>query len=201
MSDIHPASNLDEVRKYFDSRAQGWDDRQHPEEGEVMRILKEGGVKGKVLDVACGTGVMIPFYFKAGVGEVVGIDLSPKMIEVAERKFSSDRRAKFLVGDAVQSGLEEKFDSIVVFNAWPHFIHPLKAISAFAKLLRPSGRLVIAHDKGREQLNRIHAGGAPFVSSPLPPAKDLAGSMSGWLQIKFEADEEGMYEVAGKKIA
>ncbi|MBR6439936.1 MAG: class I SAM-dependent methyltransferase [Aeriscardovia sp.] len=201
MTDLKGASNLEEVRKYFDSKAQGWDERQHPEEVKMMRILEKGGVKGKVLDVACGTGVMIPFYFEAGVREVVGIDLSPKMIEEAERKFAFENRAKFLCGDAVLADFEGRFDSVVVFNAWPHFIQPLKAISAFARDLRAGGRLVIAHDKGRGQLNRIHSGGASFVSLPLPAAKELARSMAGWVQVDFEADEEGMYEVAGKKIA
>lgn len=199
MKDLTPASDTEEVRKYFDSRAEGWDERQHPQRELIERILEEGKVKGKVLDVACGTGIMVPFYFEAGVKEVVGIDLSSKMIEVAEKKFSG--RARFVTGDAVLSDFSGQFDSVVVFNAWPHFISPLKAISAFAKDLRPGGRLVIAHDKGRENLNRIHGGGARLVSSPLPPARKLAEEMSGWLQAEFEADEEGMYEVVGKKIA
>ena len=202
MRGLKPASDAEEVRRYFDSKAGEWDGRQHPKREAMERILEKGGVRGKVLDVACGTGVMIPFYFEAGIGQVVGVDLSPKMIEEAEKKFAGEKRAKFLVADASLADFENQFDSVVVFNAWPHFSRPLEAISAFARDLRQGGSLAIAHDRGRESMNRIHAGGgARLVSAPLPPAEDLAEAMSGWLQVTFVADEEGFYEVSGKKIA
>lgn len=201
MNRLRSAENWDEVRTYFDQRASGWDERQHPSPALIRAILEEGGVRGKVLDVACGTGVMIPFYLNLGVQSVIGIDLSPKMIEEAEKKFGGEGKVSFLTGNALEARFREPFDSIVVFNAWPHFIQPLKAISAFAKDLKPGGVLVIAHDKGRKQLNRIHGEGAPFVSLPLPPASLLAEKISGWLKTECVRDEEGMYEVAGKKIA
>ena len=201
MSQLRSAENLDEVRSYFDQRASGWDERQHPDAALIESILKQGAVHGRVLDVACGTGVMIPFYLDLGIQSVVGIDLSPKMTEEAEKKFGREKGVSFIVGDALEAKIDEPFDSVVVFNAWPHFIHPLKALSAFAMDLKPGGTLVIAHDKGRKQLNHIHEGGAPFVSLPLPPASLLAERMEGWLKVECVKDEEGMYEVSGKKIA
>ncbi|MBQ1299127.1 MAG: class I SAM-dependent methyltransferase [Bifidobacteriaceae bacterium] len=201
MTDLRSADNLEEVRAYFDQRASGWDERQHPDPEVIEDILKKGKVGGRVLDVACGTGVMIPFYIKAGVRSVVGVDLSPKMIEEAEKKFEGKKKVSFLALDALEAEFEEPFDTVVVFNAWPHFIQPLKAISAFAGDLRPGGRLVIAHDKGRKQLDNIHRGGAPFLSLPLPPASLLAERMEGWLKVEEERDLEDRYEVVGKKIA
>lgn len=201
MSELKPAENLEQVKAYFDGRASGWDERQHPDPELIRKILEKGSVKGRVLDVACGTGVLVPFYLKLGVERVVGIDLSPKMIREAEKKFGGEKKASFLVGDAVEAQFKEPFDSVVVFNAWPHFIQPLKALSAFARDLKPGGTLVIAQDKGRKRLNHIHESGAAFVSVPVPPASLLAERMSGWLQVECAEDEEGMYEVAGKKIA
>lgn len=201
MNRLRSAENLDEVRNYFDQRASGWDARQHPIPSLIETILEQGEVHGNVLDVACGTGIMIPFYLNFGVESVVGIDLSPKMTQEAERKFGKEKKVSFIVGDALRAKFAKPFDSVVVFNAWPHFIHPLKAISAFANDLKPGGVMVIAHDKGRKQLNRIHGEGAPFVSLPLPPAPLLAKRISGWLKVECVKDEEGMYEVVGKKIA
>lgn len=201
MTDLRSADNLHEVRAYFDKRAHDWDERQHPDPKTINSILQKGGVKGRVLDVACGTGVMIPFYLEAEVERIVGIDLSPKMIEEAEKKFAGEKRVSFFAADAVGAEFNEPFDAVVVFNAWPHFIEPLKAINAFAKDLKIGGRLVIAHDKGRKQLDRIHEGGAPFISLPLPPAQRLAERMQGWLKVECAVDEEEKYEVVGKKIA
>lgn len=194
------AENLEKVREFFDERAENWDARQNPNPAVIGKILETGGVRGKVLDVACGTGVMVPFYKGRGVREVTGIDLSPKMIMKARKKFS-EPGIEFMVGDAERLEFEGEFDSVVVYNAWPHFLHPLKALFSFSRALKKGGRLAIAHGMGREELNRVHSGAAASASNLLPPASELATLMEPYFQVLACADDGEMYEVAGKKIA
>ncbi len=54
-----------------------------------------------VLDVGCGTGALA-FRLAPGAREVVGVELSPAMLEYARRRASADRAGKvsFLLGDA-----------------------------------------------------------------------------------------------------
>ena len=73
------------VREFFDARAALWDEKMVINEEVIRIILDKAGVeKGKdILDVACGTGVMIPFYLQRDVSSIDGIDISPEMVKIA----------------------------------------------------------------------------------------------------------------------
>ena len=66
-----------EIIAFFDSLASGWDEYNTRNEEVVAEILERSGIREgiKVLDVACGTGVLFPDYQKAGA-EITGIDIS-----------------------------------------------------------------------------------------------------------------------------
>ena len=73
-----------EVISFFDRLAPGWDAEMIRNDEIVNTILDNASITdGKdVLDVACGTGVLIPDYLARGVTSVTGIDISPKMAEI-----------------------------------------------------------------------------------------------------------------------
>ena len=58
----------------------------------AIRPLLFEGLSGRVLDVGVGTGRNMPFYPPGA--EIVGIDLSPKMLARAERRRDCARRAR-----------------------------------------------------------------------------------------------------------
>ncbi|TMD01695.1 MAG: class I SAM-dependent methyltransferase [Chloroflexi bacterium] len=72
-------------------------------------------VRGLVLDVGFGTGLSVPYY-PADV-RVVGIDISPKMLEVGKR-FAKEqgRHADVLVMDAERLALPDHVFDSVAFN-------------------------------------------------------------------------------------
>ena len=81
----------------------------------AFRELAEGGaLRGRVLDVGCGTGEQA--LMAAGLGlEATGIDTAPRAIAIAERK-ARDRGldARFLVWDALDLvSLGEQFDTVL----------------------------------------------------------------------------------------
>lgn len=80
------------------------------------RRLKVGEtVRGLVLDVGFGTGLSVPHY-PAEV-RVVGIDVSPKMLDVGRRfASSSGRRADVAVMDAEHLALPSRVFDSVAFN-------------------------------------------------------------------------------------
>jgi len=60
-----------------------------------------------VLDVGVGTGTMLEFLTKEGrarEGDVVGIDLSEEMLEIASERFPD---ATFVLGDALTASLSD----------------------------------------------------------------------------------------------
>ena len=80
---------------------------------EFVRVAREGGIRGRVLEVGCGTGENAIFF--AGLGhEVWGLDSAPRAIEKARKK-AREREAKveFILGDALHLGtLGQRFDTI-----------------------------------------------------------------------------------------
>src|SRR5574344_27930 len=82
----------DEIQ-YFNELASNWDEHISLNEETISTILDKAGIVegSRVLDVATGTGVLIPYYLKRKVESVCGIDISPKMIEIARSKFDDPR--------------------------------------------------------------------------------------------------------------
>jgi len=82
-------------------------------QAEFVRVAREGGIRGKVLDVGCGTGENAMFF--AGLGhEVWGLDAAPLAIEKARRKaVERAAKVKFVLGDALHlEELGRRFDTI-----------------------------------------------------------------------------------------
>jgi ubiquinone/menaquinone biosynthesis C-methylase UbiE len=84
----------------------------HPQ-AELVALADEGRIRGRVLDVGCGTGENALFFAGRGL-EVWGLDAAPLAIEKAKTK-AKERglSATFVVGDALDLGsLGKKFDTI-----------------------------------------------------------------------------------------
>ena len=112
-----------EVIEFFDRLAPGWDSDLVRNDEIIGIILDNARVSdGKdILDVACGTGVLIPDYLEREVASVTAIDISPEMSRIAGEKFSGDPRVKVLCGDVENTDFGRTFDCVIVYNAFPHF--------------------------------------------------------------------------------
>lgn len=115
-------------------------------EAVIGQILDNAGIRPgvSVLDVACGTGVLIPDYLKRGAAQITAIDIAPEMVRIAREKFPQEN-VTVLCGDASQTHFPALFDCIVIYNAFPHFPEPERLISHLAGLLTPGGTLTVAH--------------------------------------------------------
>lgn len=189
--------NKQEIIEFFNERAKNWDKNLVRNEQVINQILDNAGVKEgtNVLDVACGTGVLFPDYIKRQVKKITAIDISPKMVEIAKSKFPN---VNVLCGDVETTPFAQKFDSVMVYNAFPHFINPINVIEILANLTKQGGKLSIAHGMSREELAIIHQG-AEKVSLLLPTATELAEMMSSWLDIDTVISNDKMYQVVGIK--
>jgi demethylmenaquinone methyltransferase/2-methoxy-6-polyprenyl-1,4-benzoquinol methylase len=189
-----------EVIEFFDRLAPGWDAETIRSDAVINTILDNAEVtEGKdILDVACGTGVLIPDYLKRKVASVTGIDISPKMAEIARAKFLQER-VTILCGDVETTAFDRQFDCIVVYNAFPHFPDPERLIRTLSGLLKPDGTLTVAHGMSREKIDAHHHGTASHVSNGLMPADDLAVIFGKHLTVTTVISDERMYQVVGKK--
>ena len=189
-----------EIIAFFDRCAPDWDKNMIRNDDIIAAILDNGGVVAgtEVLDVACGTGVLFPDYLARGVARVVGVDISPEMIRIANEKFSQ-ANISFICGDVEEVKFDRLFDCVMLYNAIPHFTDPANLMSSLAECLKPGGRLSVAHGMSREKIDHHHSGTASKISMGLMPETELAGMLRPYFDVDVIISNDHMYQVSGVK--
>ena len=190
-----------DVIEFFDRCAATWDADMIKSDEIIGKILDnaEVGNNMDILDVACGTGVMFPYYLQRGAASVTGIDISPEMAKIAQGKFAEEPRIRVVCGDVEEAAFDRKFDVIVVYNAFPHFPDPKRLIATLAGLLKDGGRLTIAHGASREAIDNHHSGAASKVSNGLMAADSLKKLFDPHFDVEVMISNRRMYQVSGVK--
>ncbi len=107
---------------------------------------------GRALDVATGTGDLALELAPrvAPGGEVVGIDFSERMLELARAKAESravsagGARVRFETGNALELGCgDDEFDAATVAFGARNFSDLDRGLSEMARVVRPGGRVVV----------------------------------------------------------
>lgn len=186
-----------DVISFFDRCAESWDAELIRNENAIERILDNAQIKEntRVLDVACGTGVLFPDYIKRGA-VVTGVDISPEMVKIAKNKFPE---MQVICADVEALDLEEKFDVVMVYNAFPHFPYPERLIEKLSTFLHKGGRLSVAHGMSREDLHKLHGEKAKAVSRELPCETELAKLLEPLFYVDIIISDNQMYQVSGIK--
>ena len=158
------------VIDFFDRAAANWDAQLVRNEAVIGKILDNAGIRPgvSVLDVACGTGVLIPDYLKRGAARVTAIDIAPEMARIAREKFTQES-VTVLCGDAARTRFETPFDCIMIYNAFP-----------------------------RSALDAHHEKTARAVSNGLLPVETLAGLFAKHLTVTVQISNDEMYQVVGQ---
>jgi ubiquinone/menaquinone biosynthesis C-methylase UbiE len=136
----------DVARQRWDRRAAGYDRSGDRVERWVIgdsRAWICAQARGRTLDVAVGTGRNLPLYGEDV--EVVGIDLSPKMLEVARRRAAElGREADLREGDAERLPFPDaSFDTVVCTLAVCAMPDRDRALAEMHRVVRPGGRLLL----------------------------------------------------------
>jgi len=106
-----------DLKSVYDSLAEYWgtDKTLHDwGEDDLIKFAKLTGKGSKVLDLGCASGYQSQLLCDQGL-DVVGLDLSPRMIAVAKKRVPG---ARFVVGDMTMIGkriypeLVEGFDGV-----------------------------------------------------------------------------------------
>ena len=189
-----------DVIEFFNGLAASWDAELVRSDEIIGIILDNGGIKEGVkgLDVACGTGVLIPDYLARKVASVAGVDISPEMIACAKAKFEADN-VHFICADIEEADLPCDFDCCMVYNAFPHFPDPGNLIKVLSSRLKRGGRLSVAHGMSRAKIDRHHEGSACKVSRGLMSETELARLMEPYFNVDVVISDDRMYQVAGVK--
>jgi len=111
------AAQYEEIADWFDANR----NKSLFEKPYLDRIV--AGAPGKnLLDLGCGTGEPMAAFFIAQGFQVTGMDIAPRMVEMAQSRFPAH---KFSVGDMRHADFGGKHDVIKydVILAWDSFFH------------------------------------------------------------------------------
>jgi len=151
------------TKEYFNRASNTWDKKfSTPELASFLaKFVPQFNLKSgqNILDVGTGTGVIIPYLIRAigPSGAVIAIDYSEKMVQICKTKYSHLKNVSIKVGNIEEDAFPaESFEAVTCFGVFPHIENKQKALLNINNLLKPGGKLVIAHALGREELNVHH---------------------------------------------
>ncbi|HWP49023.1 MAG TPA: class I SAM-dependent methyltransferase [Candidatus Limnocylindrales bacterium] len=149
----------DYFQRYYENSPGGYALRVRQE--KVLELLDKP--TGKLLDVGCGPGVMVPKLINLGF-EFWGVDASPRMIEQCHKAFGKVNRAHFTVGNATALAFaDEFFDVILCMGVIDRIKDYETAIQEMSRVLKPGGTLLITFTN----LLSPHAAWRNFVFYPM----------------------------------
>ena len=169
------------TRGYFDRLAPRWDTMRSPAGLAAFELALDAvQPPHRILDLGTGTGsAALVLARRFPEAEIVGVDLSPRMIGEARRKAPPELavRVRFEVGDAERLPYEDgSFDLVALANAIPFF-------DELARLVAPGGAALFSASLGartpiyvpRERLEpELRSRGfAEFAEFSAPPASAL----------------------------
>lgn len=149
----HAVAGFDSLRQkrlelqYEAASADGYDAKYHAalayrQMDHRIAMAIAGAVKGEgraidLLDVGCGPGSLVPALREIGSVNIVGIDLSPEMIEIARERYPT---ARFEVGDVEALAFPDaSFDAVLCSGMLHHLAALDGAMAQIARVLRPGG--------------------------------------------------------------
>lgn len=132
----------DEVRKGYDAWAPGYDALDNPLIAQATVVLEDHEALfdgARVLELGCGTARNLAFALIVGAREVVGVDGSPGMLEVARKRLPHARLVEGPLTTPVGGG----FDLVLICLVLEHLDTIGPVIRAAAEALAPGGHLLI----------------------------------------------------------
>jgi ubiquinone/menaquinone biosynthesis C-methylase UbiE len=189
-------------------------DRTSTRPGEHHRALPllALGPGQRCLDAGCGVGEDARAISELSGAQVVGVDVSSRMVSEARSRSAERDRVTFLAADARRLPfLDSTFDAAWVKRTLMHLASPAEAIAEMARVVRPAGRIVAVEpdlevvllDSGMADVTRrLLAHRATGYASPWA-GRQLRRLMleAGLTEVRAMADPAEMTDLASTETA
>ena len=164
MTTLERKLNKDKTRKDYKRVAWFYNLWSRLTENKAARTvvdLAEIGDRKKILEVACGTGIVFERIVNQNPnGENTGIDLSPVMLSKARKRLKAGKgNFELKEGDALNLDFSDNTFDIVINNFMVDLMPQVyfdKIAREFKRVLKPQGTLVVAtFSFGKKKINLI----------------------------------------------
>lgn len=195
MDDKQLKSNAAAQREFFDGLAPRWREDGALCDGRIKELLSVIPLNGRVLDVACGAGVLDGVLLSMGL-EVDGVDISEKMIERAR---AANAGANYYAEDFYAFTEKVSYNHILVFDSFPHFPQRRLFAEKAYRLLKRDGTLWIFFDQSKESINSRHSARGACVSFGLESAATEAQAFENLFDVIYMYDGDDGYYIGLRK--
>lgn len=131
-------------------------------EAVAIQGVVASAIRGRVLDLACGTAYWLPLYFRQAT-HVTLFDQSAAMLDIARRKAEQlglSAMCTVIQGDVFDYAFEESaYDAVLVGFLLSH-LHPEQEAGFFEvlrRVLRPGGRVLLLDSAWSSERRRVNA--------------------------------------------
>jgi ubiquinone/menaquinone biosynthesis C-methylase UbiE len=128
-------------------------ENKHMDRVLLQSFASENAGKGRMIDLGCGPGQTTAFLSRFGVIDILGMDISPIMIEQA-RKLNP--RLKFETGNMLQLNYsDDEFGSAVAFYAIVHFDEKQLtiALNEIKRVIKSNSQFLFSFHVGNEVMH------------------------------------------------
>ncbi|NJB66594.1 demethylmenaquinone methyltransferase/2-methoxy-6-polyprenyl-1,4-benzoquinol methylase [Desulfobaculum xiamenense] len=175
------------------------------EEPRLARLFDEtGDLAGcGVLEPGCGTGRLTRLLAQrvGHEGFVLGMDVSPIMVERAHERLAGCANAEVRLGAIEDIPLTpQSFDLVLCHQVFPHIEDKATALARMAEALRPGQRLIINHFINSATINDHHRKAGTAVKHDTMPTPDVMRTLldAAGFRIETVVDDELGYMLSAR---
>jgi demethylmenaquinone methyltransferase/2-methoxy-6-polyprenyl-1,4-benzoquinol methylase len=195
-------------KHYFEEKSETWDKEVFHDPEKLEHIINQLHLKpgDNVLDVASGTGVLIPYIFRKIKlkGKISIVDFSEQMISISKKKHPEEEypNLEFNAQEIMKINLRPEYDAIICYSCFPHFPNKFTLLKHLYNGLKLGGRLIIAHSESRKKINKHHKKlkNSVVVHDMLPPMDKIENMMKNvGFKIGKTLDNQEMFYIISIK--
>ncbi len=196
-------------RKFFDFFASKWDDGESSDKINQLKKFFYNlnvNISGNVLDIGCGTGILVPFLLKKSSRDchLFELDLSKEMLRENKKK-CGDKSSLINHIHADTHHLpfkQHQFNFVVCFAVLPHLSDQLGALKEWQRVLAVGGYLLILHLMSSKILNDYHAKVNTVIAQDylLPVKQERKVVEQAGLNIIEAIERDDLYLILSQKV-
>lgn len=149
----YQSKNVDELAEYYDEWATGYEGNMqnvgyiHPAMVASMIGRHVAIGDGPILDAGAGTGILGDILAALGQTDIVGIDASQKMLDIAATRGRYNRLERMFLGETLKFD-DDHFTAVVSSGVFTDGHAPIDGFDELVRVTRPGGRLAFSVARG-----------------------------------------------------